>query len=121
MTMTFEEFLESETEIFIHCPTLDSAEYLCLKLDEAGRKWKMGRYPGNHHWNDFKEATCYSNDGRYTSIKIIKKYYTEEEEILIKFSDIDFTKFNSTRQTLIRKICAITKKRRKQRQHKEDM
>ena len=90
----------------IHLPTLESTNFLSLKLNEAERRWcTKERYTDVSHWETYAENTCYFNDGTYADMDFS---LTNGFKIL-EFSDIDFTKFNSRRQTLKRKIDAITK------------
>jgi hypothetical protein len=67
--ITLEDFIASDKVVAIHCKTPEEAEILCESLHRSGCVWSNGEtYHNNYTWADYKERTCYSNNGTYGTL-----------------------------------------------------
>ena len=84
MQFNWEEFMNKDNKIVVHCKTEEEAIDFCKKMDEHGMKWcSGGSYLKNNEWNYYREETCYSNKGEYTE----KCWYEECGYKILEWSD----------------------------------
>lgn len=85
--ITLKEFFESKEYLAIHCDTEEKANKLLKEFDKLGEKWWGGEsYLQYTNFNNYKDKTCYSNDGAYDNIKFFK----DENHKIYSFEDIIF-------------------------------
>ena len=89
----WEEFLDKNNKIAVHCKTEEEAKDFCKQMHEYGLKWdnSTNLYIERTNWHVLKEKTCYTNHGRYCD----KDYYVENDYKILEWSDYmkkEFTK-----------------------------
>ena len=88
----WEEFLDKNNKIAVHCKTEEEAKDFCKQMHEHGMKWdSTNSYIERTNWHVLKEKTCYTNHGRYCE----KDYYIENDCEILEWSDYmkkEFTK-----------------------------
>ena len=96
MEFNWEEFVNKNNKIAVHCKTAEEAIDFCKKMEEHGMKWSSGEsYINNNHWYNYKEETCYTNKGKFTS----KDWYEEHGYKILEWLDymtkdpIDYLKY----------------------------
>lgn len=68
MKFNWEEFMDRNNKIAVHCKTKEEAIDFCKQMHKHGMKWQTGKsYINNDEWYYYKEKTCYSNKGEFTS------------------------------------------------------
>lgn len=78
MQFDWEEFMNKDNVIAVHCKTEEEAIDFCKQMHEHGMKWRDGdSYLKENNWNMYKEETCYKNDGRFASFPFYKENYKE--------------------------------------------
>lgn len=84
MQFNWEEFMNKNNEIAVHCKTEEEAIDFCKKMDEHGMKWCNGKsYLKNNNWNYYREKTCYSNKEEYSR----KDWYEECAYKILEWSN----------------------------------
>lgn len=64
--ITLKEFFNSDKNLVIHCDTEEKANILLKAFDKLGKKWCAGAfYTEKTNWDEYKEKTCYSNEGTF--------------------------------------------------------
>lgn len=87
MKITLKEFFESDERLVIHCDTEEKANKLLKEFDKLGKTWWVGEsYLEYNDFNEYKDRTCYSNDGFYYDIE----YYEDINIKVYSFEDIIF-------------------------------
>lgn len=88
--ITFQEWLNSRKELFIHCRTHEEAIFLCEQLDKAGKTWLSGRpYTDNDFWDEYNTSTCYGNYRTFTSVN--NPSLLNKDKCLFEFDEIEFS------------------------------
>lgn len=87
----WEEFLDKNNKIAVHCKTEEEAKDFCKQMYEHGLKWdnSTNSYIERTNWHVLKEKTCYTNHGRYCD----KDYYIENDCEILEWSDYMKKKF----------------------------
>lgn len=85
--ITLSEFFKSGKQLAIHCDTKEKANILLKAFDKLGKKWCAGAfYTEKTNWDEYKEKTCYSNEGTFCYkdwlLRLGTKVYEFEEVIL---------------------------------------
>lgn len=74
MRFNWEEFMDKNNEIIVHCKTEEEAINFCRQMDAHGMIWYNGdSYIEINEWYKEKEKTCYTNRGLFGS----KDWYEE--------------------------------------------
>lgn len=74
MKFDWEEFMNKDNNIAVHCKTEEEAIDFCKKMDKLGMRWHSGRkYTEDNDWYVHRDKMCYYNDGEYSSLN-----YAEE-------------------------------------------
>ena len=82
------EFLDKDNKIAVHCKTEEEATAFCNLMHEHGLKWRDGDpYTKKTGWGHYKNGTCYESDGGFSD----KEWFKEVGYNVIEFSDYDFT------------------------------
>lgn len=77
-------FKDETIPIVVHCKTEEEAIDFCKQMDEHGMKWCTKKsYLDKNNWNDYREETCYSNNGRFYHLD----YYEKSNYHILEFSD----------------------------------
>lgn len=65
--ITLTQFFDTKKEtLVIHCDTEEKANKLLEAFDKLGETWCDDEsYLSCNEYNDYKDKTCYSNDGGY--------------------------------------------------------
>lgn len=88
----WEEFLDKNNKIAVHCKTEEEANDFCKQMHEHGMKWKDGdSYLNISCWDRYRDKTSYNNHGGYASYI----FYEEEKHTILEWSDYmkkEFTK-----------------------------
>lgn len=84
--ITLKEFFNSDENLVIHCDTEEKANILLKAFDKMGKKWCDGSsYLKYNSWGDYKEETCYSNEGEFCS----KGFYLSMNLKVYEFEDVE--------------------------------
>lgn len=88
----WEQFLNTNNKIAVHCKNEVEAISFCKEMDNRGQVWTSGQYYVDVNWfNIFKEKICYANNNTCLKYDDAKKYgYT-----ILEWSDymsMSFTK-----------------------------
>lgn len=77
MKFNWEEFLNKENKIAVHCKTEEEANDFCKQMHEHGLKWNDGcSYLNENCFDNYTEDTCYTLIGQYcTCIYYEKRGY----------------------------------------------
>lgn len=70
-------------KIAVHCKTEEEAKDFCRKMHERGMRWRDGECHLNTFWDDYKEKTCYTSCGGYTSYN----FYEKNNYTILEWSD----------------------------------
>jgi len=86
----WKKFCEQRFHMTVHCKTEQQAQQFCQMMKEHGLTWRSGNehLKNNTYWEDYKEDTCYSNDGGYGFME----FYTNCDYVIYEFSKIFITK-----------------------------
>lgn len=81
----WEEFLDKNNKIAVHCKTEEEAKDFCNQMYEHGLRWcsHTDSYIERTNWHICKEKTCYSNSGYYCD----KDHYIENDYKILEWSD----------------------------------
>lgn len=92
MNFNWDEFLNQDNKIAVHCKTEEEANDFCRKMDKHGLTWYEGSsYLENTRFSAKGSETCYSNKGLFCD----KAYYQHEKIKIYEWSDYmnnEFTK-----------------------------
>lgn len=88
----WEEFLNKDNKIAVHCKTEEEAKDFCKQMHEHGMKWYTGSsYLQDTRYEIYKDNTCYSSYGTFCNCT----YYSENNYTILEWSDYmkkEFTK-----------------------------
>lgn len=85
MEFNWEEFMDKDNNIAVHCKTEEEAIDFCKQMDAHGMKWKDGdRYLEKNNWRNYREKTCYNNQGEYGRIDGV---YKEKNYKILEWSN----------------------------------
>lgn len=88
----WEEFLDRNNKIAVHCKTEEEAKDFCNQMNEHGLKWCSEiSYIKDTYFEVYKSRTCYDSKGKYA----YDDYYEEERYKILEWSDYmkkEFTK-----------------------------
>lgn len=85
MSFNWDEFLNQNNKIIVHCKTQAEADNFCKQMHEHGLTWCTGTsYLNNSHWRTYKEETVYDNEGSFCYLDYYKK---EGNWTVLKYSD----------------------------------
>lgn len=72
--ITLTEFFNATREsLVIHCDTEEKANKLLKAFDKMDKTWcDDGSYLSSNEYDDYKDKTCYSNDGGYGEYSFFK-------------------------------------------------
>lgn len=74
MQFNWDEFMNKNNKIAVHCKTKKEAIDFCKKMDKHGMKWNGGAsYCDRNNWDIYKEETVYSYE-------VYANYYFYEDE-----------------------------------------
>lgn len=96
MQFNWEEFMNRNNKIAVHCKTEEEAIDFCKQMDEHGMKWISGRsYYDTNNWNQHYEKTVYTNQGEYGTFEFYKNYGYKvfEWSDYMKKHPIDYLKY----------------------------
>ena len=86
MQFNWEEFMDKNNKIVVHCKTEEEAIDFCSQMNTHGMKWNNGdSYLKKNNWDKYKEETCYKNNGCVASFLFYKENYKEMK--FIEWSD----------------------------------
>lgn len=84
--ITLNEFWNDSELCAIHCDTEEKANILLKAFDKMGKKWCDGSsYLKYNLWGEYKEGTCYSNEGMYC----YKKHYLGMNYKIYEFEEVE--------------------------------
>lgn len=67
MKFDWEDFMNEDNNIAVHCKTEEEANDFCRKMAEHGMRWNDGNsYIEDNSWYVYEEITCYANDGTFS-------------------------------------------------------
>lgn len=70
----------------IHCDTEEKANKLLNAFDKLGKKWcGGGSYISYNNYENYKDRTCYSNNGGYSSYE----WHEKNDYIIYEFDEVD--------------------------------
>ena len=88
----WEEFLDKNNKIAVHCKTEEEAKDFCKQMHEHGLKWCNGySYILKTYYETYEKRTCYIGYGRYSNYD----YFIEQGYKILEWSDYmkkEFTK-----------------------------
>ena len=88
----WEEFLDKNNKIAVHCKTEEEAKDFCKQMHEHGLKWCNGySYILDTNYEIYEKRTCYTGYGTYSNYV----YYTKQGCKILEWSDYmnkEFTK-----------------------------
>ena len=88
----WEEFLDRNNKIAVHCKTEEEAKDFCNHMNEHGLKWCNGySYILKTYYETYEKRTCYIGYGRYSNYD----YFIEQGYKILEWSDYmkkEFTK-----------------------------
>lgn len=88
MEFNWEEFMNKDNNIAVHCKTEEEAIDFCKKMDKLGMRWcSGGSYINNNNWYEYKEETCYTNKGSNKGEFSPKYWYEEHDYKILEWSD----------------------------------
>lgn len=87
--ITLKEFFNSHCPMAIHCDTLEKAIILTNEFDNMGETYCSGDSYKDNNWWQYKEDTCYGNDGTYG----LKESYIKYHHDVIEFEDVLLTSY----------------------------
>lgn len=93
----WEEFLDKNNKIAVHCKTEEEAKDFCNQMYEHGLKWGDGdSYLENINYNKYLGKTCYSNSCLYGGYDFYEQigYTILEWSDYMKVGNKEFTKAN---------------------------
>lgn len=98
MQFNWEEFMDKNNKIVVHCKTEEEAIDFCSQMNTHGMKWYNGdSYLKKNNWDKYKEETCYKNNGCFASFLFYKENYKEMKFIewsdYMKKDPIDYLKY----------------------------
>ena len=89
--ITLKDFFNSRKHLVIHCNTKEKAQKLCEAFDKMNKTWTDGAFYTRHtYWDEYKEKTCYSNEGTYC----YKDWYLGLGHKVYEFEDVILEKEN---------------------------
>ena len=91
MKFNWDEFLNQDNKIAVHCKTEEEAKDFCRKMEEHGLKWVDGDSYSECYYHMFKSETCYNNKGKISS----RVEYLRQSFKIYEWSDFmknEFTK-----------------------------
>lgn len=87
MQFNWEEFMDKNNKIAVHCKTEEEANDFCRNMVEHGMRWhsRYSRYSyiEKTEWDSYKEETCYTNTGYFA----YKNFCKEKGYKILKWSD----------------------------------
>ena len=84
MQFNWDEFMDKNIKISVHCKTEEEAIDFCRKMDDHGMRWCNGdSYIENNGWNEKKDEICYTNYGVFNS----KDWYEYCEYKILEWSN----------------------------------
>lgn len=88
----WEEFLDKNNKIAVHCKTEEEAKDFCKQMHEHGLKWCSGAsYIKTTKHDVYKDKICYYAEGEYSSLEYaLEKYYK-----ILEWSDYMKKEFTS--------------------------
>lgn len=88
----WEEFLDKNNKIAVHCKTEEEAKDFCKQMHEHGIKWCDGySYMLDTNYEIYEKRTCYTGYGTFSNYV----YYTKQGYKILEWSDYmkkEFTK-----------------------------
>lgn len=92
MKFDWDKFKDAVNKIVVHCKTEEEAKDFCRQMDAHGMQWCIGTsYLEENEFSRYKEETCYSGDGTFSSYE----YFIEYNYTVLEWSDYmkkEFTK-----------------------------
>lgn len=98
MQFNWDEFMDKNIKIAVHCKTEEEAIDFCRQMNTHGMKWYNGdSYLKKNNWDRYKEETCYKNNGCFASFLFYKENckemkFIEWSNYMIK-DPIDYLKY----------------------------
>lgn len=84
--ITLKAFFESEKHMAVHCDTEEKANKLLNAFDKLGKKWSGGgSYISYNNYENYKDRTCYANNGGYSPYE----WYEKNDSIIYEFDEVD--------------------------------
>lgn len=97
MQFNWEEFMNINNKIAVHCRTEKEAIDFCKQMDAHGMRWNSNKsYIDINYYDTYKEKTCYNNRGEYGRIDGV---YKERNYKILEWSNymikhpIDYLKY----------------------------
>ena len=73
MKFNWDEFMNKENKIAVHCKTEEEAIDFCRQMAKHGMKWSSGNsYYSKSNWNVYGKEIAYSNYGEYATYNFYK-------------------------------------------------
>lgn len=88
--ITLTQFFDAKKDtLVIHCDTEEKANKLLKAFDKLGKTWRDGdSYLSCNEYNDYKDKTCYSNDGGY----VFYDWCNDNGYTIYEFNEVDLEK-----------------------------